>query len=81
MLDDYKEPPSEVIAAIEPRLRTLPRGLDSKRHRDFMESIYKEYVDSMGKITQERVQPLFAILDEGEKLWQADMDKIKNEEL
>ena len=35
----------------------------------------------MGKLTRERVQPLFVIFDEGDKLWGNETDAIKNDAL
>ena len=79
--DEHKEVPEEFYDLIQPRLRMIPRGLGSVRHKRFMESLYQEYIDSMGKLTRERVQPLFVIIDEGDKLWGKETDTIKNDEL
>ena len=57
----------------------IPRGLGSARHKRFMESLYQEYIDSMGKLTRERVQPLFVILDDGDKLWDKETGTTKND--
>lgn len=79
--DEFQEPPVEFYDLIQPRLRMIPRGLGSTRHKRFMESLYQEYIDSMGKLTRERVQPLFVILDEGDKLWGNETDTTKNDVL
>lgn len=80
-IDESQEVSDEFYDLIQPRLRMTPRGLGSKRHREFMESLYQEYIDSMGKLTRERVQPLFVILDEGDKLWGNETDTTKNDVL
>ena len=79
--DESQELPEEFHDLIQPRLRMAPRGLGSARHKRFMESLYQEYIDSMGKLTRERVQPLFVILDEGDKLWGNETDTTKNDVL
>lgn len=76
-----QELPEEFYDLIQPRLRMIQRGLGSARHKRLMESLYQEYIDSMGKITRERVQPLFVIIDEGDKLWGNETDIIKNDAL
>lgn len=80
-MDESQEAPEEFYDLIQPRLRMTPRGLGSVRHKRFMESLYHEYIDSMGKLTRERVQPLFVILDEGDKLWGNETDTTKNDVL
>lgn len=50
------------------RVMHLPRCLGSEKHRDLMRSLYKIYAESIGKITRERVQSLFVILDEWEQV-------------
>ena len=77
MIDEFEEP-SE---AVDLRLRSDYHGLGAKRHRAVIESLYKEYIDSMGKLTRERIQPLFVILDDGDKLWDNETDTIKNDVL
>ena len=79
--DECQEPPEEFYDIIQPRLRTVQRGLGSARHKRLMESLYQEYIDSMGKLTRERVQPLFVIFDEGDKPWVNETDTIKNDVL
>lgn len=81
MIDEHQELPEEFYEVMRPRLRILPRGLASIKHNRLMESLYQEYIDSMGKLTRERVQPLFVILDEGDKLWGNETDAIKNDAL
>lgn len=81
VLNEHQELPEEFYDLIQPRLRMIPRGLGSAKHKRLMESIYQEYIDSMGKLTRERVQPLFVILDEGDKLWGNETDTIKNDVL
>lgn len=81
MIDEHKEVPEEFYDLIQPRLCMIPRGLGSVRHKRFMESLYQEYIDSMGKLTRERVQPLFVIIDEGDKLWGKETDIIKDDVL
>ena len=77
MIDKFEEP-SE---AVDLRLRSDYHGLGAKRHRAVIESLYKEYIDSMGKLTRERIQLLFVILDDGDKLWDNETDTIKNDAL
>ena len=77
MIDEFEEP-SE---AVDLRLRSDYHGLGAKRHRAVIESLYKEYIDSMGKLTRERIQPLFVILDDGDKLWDNETVKTKNDAL
>lgn len=81
LVDEHRELPDEFYDLIQPRLRMIQRGLGSARHKRLMESLYQEYIDSMGKITRERVQPLFVIIDEGVKLWGNETDTIKNDAL
>lgn len=81
IIDECQELPEEFYDLIQPRLYTIPRGLGSARRKRLMESLYQEYIDSMGKLTRERVQPLFVILDEGDKLWGKETDTIKNDAL
>ncbi|QXO06674.1 hypothetical protein SEA_EFFIE_560 [Acinetobacter phage Effie] len=81
VLNEHQELPEEFYDLIQPRLRMNQRGLGSMKHKRLMESLYQEYIDSMGKLTRERVQPLFVILDEGDKLWGNEMDTIKNDVL
>ena len=81
MTNEHQELPEEFYDLIQPRLRKTPRGLGSARHKRFMESLYQEYIDSMGKLTRERVQPLFVILDEGDKQWENETDTTKNDVL
>lgn len=76
MIDEFEEPPSEVV---DLRLRSDSHGLGAKRHRAVIESLYKEYIDSMGKLTRERIQPLFVILDDGDKLWDKETDTTKDD--
>ena len=78
MIDEFEEPLSD---AVDLRLKSDSYGLGAKRHRAVIESLYQEYIDSIGKLTRERVQPLFAILDEGDKLWEKETDTIKNDVL
>ena len=80
-MDESQEVSEEFYDLIQPRLRMAPRGLGPARHKRFIESLYQEYIDSMGKLTRERVQPLFVILDEGDKLWENETDTIKNDAL
>lgn len=80
-MDESQELPEDFYDLIQPRLRTIPRGLGAKRHRAVIESLYQEYIDSMGKLTKERVQPLFVILDEGDKQWENETDTTKNDVL
>ena len=80
-MDESQEVPEEFYDVIQPRLRMTPRGLGSKRHREFMESLYHEYIDSMGKLTRERVQPLFVIIDEWDKLCGNETDTTKYDTL
>lgn len=75
MIDEFEEP-SE---AVDFRLISDSIGLGAKRHRAVIESLYKEYIDSMGKLTRERIQPLFVILDDGDKLWDNETDTIKDD--
>ena len=77
MIDEFEES-SE---AVDFRLISDSIGLHAKRHRAVIESLYKEYIDSMGKLTRERVQPLFVILDEEDKQWENETDTIKNDVL
>lgn len=77
--DEHQELPEEFYEVIRPRLRMLPRGLGSTKHNRLMESLYQEYIDSMGKLTRERVQPLFVIIDEGDKLWGSETEATKND--
>ena len=81
LVDEHQELPDEFYDLIQPRLRMIQRGLGSARHKRLMESLYQEYIDSMGKLTRERVQPLFVIFDEGDKLWGNETDTIKNDAL
>ena len=81
LVDEHQEPPEEFYDLIQPRLRMIPRGLASAKHNRLIVSLYQEYIDSMGKLTRERVQPLFVILDEGDKLWGNETDTIKNDVL
>ena len=81
MTDEHQELPNEFYEAIRPILRTASRGLGSTRHKRFMESLYQEYIDSMGKLTRERIQPLFVILDDGDKLWDNETGTTKNDVL
>ena len=67
--------------AVDLRLRSDYLGLGAKRHRAVIESLYKEYIDSMGKLTRERIQPLFVILDDGDKLWDNETDSTKDDAL
>ena len=53
MIDEFEEP-SEVV---DLRLRSDSHELGAKRHRAVIESLYKEYIDSMGKLTRERIRP------------------------
>ena len=69
MTNEHQELPEEFYEVMRPRLRMIQRGLGSARHKRLMESLYQEYIDSMGKLTRERVQPLFVIFDEGDKPW------------
>ena len=78
MIHEFEEPPSEVVHL---RLLSDSIGLGAKRHREVIESLYQEYIDSMGKLTRERVQPLFVILDDGDKLWDNETVKTKNDAL
>ena len=78
MIDEFEEPPSEVVDLI---LRSDSHGLGAKRHRAVIESLYKEYIDSMGKLTRERIQPLFVILDDGDKLWDNETETTKDDAL
>lgn len=64
MIDEFEEP-SE---AVDLRLSSDSHALWAKRHRAVIESLYQEYIDSMGKLTRERIQPLFVILDDGDEL-------------
>ena len=75
MIDEFEEP-SE---AVDLRLRSDSNGLGAKRHIAVIESLYKEYIDSMGKLTRERIQPLFVILDDGDKLWDKETDTTKDD--
>ena len=75
MIDKFEEP-SEVV---DFRLISDSIGLGAKRHRAVIESLYKEYIDSMGKLTRERIQPLFVILDDGDKLWDNETDTTKDD--
>lgn len=81
LADEHQEVPEEFYDLIQPRLRTIPCGLGAKRHRAVIESLYQEYIDSMGKLTRERIQPLFVILDDGDKLWDNETDTTKNDAL
>lgn len=81
MIDEHKEPPEEFYNLSQPRLRMIQRGLDSAKHKRFMESLYQEYVDSMGKLTRERIQPLFVIIDEVDKLCGNETVSIQNDVL
>ena len=71
----------EFYDLIQPRLLSDSHALYAKRHRAVIESLYKEYIDSMGKLTRERIQPLFVILDDGDKLWDNETDTTKNDAL
>ena len=77
MIDEFEEP-SE---AVDLRLISDSHGLGAKRHRAVIESLYKEYIDSMGKLTRERIQPLFVILDDGDKLWDNETETTKDDAL
>ena len=77
MIDKFEE----LSEALDLRLRPDYHGLGAKRHRAVIESLYKEYIDSMGKLTRERIQPLFVILDDGDKLWDNETDTTKNDAL
>lgn len=77
MIDEFQEP----CEAVDLRLRSDSQVLGAKRHRAVVESLYKEYIDSMGKLTRERIQPLFVILDDGDKLWDNETDTTKNDVL
>ena len=81
MIDEHKEPPEEFYDLNQPRLRMIQRGLGSAKHKRFMESLYQEYIDSMGKLTRERVQPLFVIIDEWDKLCGNETDTTKYDTL
>lgn len=81
IIDESQEAPDEFYDPIRPRVCMNPRGLGSARHKRFMESLYQEYIDSMGKLTRERIQPLFVILDDGDKLWDNETDTTKNDVL
>lgn len=81
LVDEHQELPEEFYEAMRPRLRMLPRGLASAKHNRLMESLYQEYIDSMGKLTRERVQPLFVIIDEGDKLWRHETGTTENDVL
>ena len=81
LVDEHQELPDEFYDLIQPRLRMIQRGLGSARHKRLMESLYQEYIDSMGKLTRERVQPLFVIFDEGDKPCGNKTDTIKNDVL
>ena len=77
MIDKFEE----LSEAVDLRLRSYSHGLGAKRHRAVIESLYKEYIDSMGKLTRERIQPLFVILDDGDKLWDDETDTTKDDVL
>ena len=79
--DEFQESPEEIYNLIQPRLRSDSHGLGAKRHKAVIECLYKEYIDSMGKLTRERIQPLFVILDDGDKLWDNETDTTKNDVL
>ena len=81
LVDEHQELPDEFYDLIQPRLRMIQRGLGSARNKRLMESLYQEYIDSMGKLTRERVQPLFVIFDEGDKPWGNKTDTIENDVL
>lgn len=76
MIDEIEEQLSDVV---DLRLSSDSIGLHAKRHRAVIESLYKEYIDSMGKLTRERIQPLFVILDDGDKLWDNETDTTKDD--
>lgn len=81
IMDESQEAPDEFYDLIRPRVCMNPRGLGSARHKRFTESLCMEYIDSMGKLTRERIQPLFVILDDGDELWDNETDTIKNDAL
>lgn len=77
--DEFQESPDEFYDLIQPRLTSDSNALHAKRHRAVIESLYKEYIDSMGKLTRERIQPLFVILDDGDKLWDNETGTTRND--
>ena len=79
--DEFQESPDEFYDLIQPRLLSDSHGLGAKRHRAVIESLYQEYIDSMGKLTRERIQPLFVIFDDGDKLWDNETGTTKNDVL
>lgn len=78
MIDEFEEPLSDIVGL---RITSDSNALHAKRHRAVIESLYKEYIDSMGKLTLERIQPLFVILDDGDELWDNETVKTKNDAL
>lgn len=69
--DDFAHPSDELLNLIESRLRCVHRMRmpASQKHTQFMNSLYAEYMDSMGRQTKRIAMHTFQIhADEWNKL-------------